>query len=350
MINNTFQRHLPSVNPDNISKFKSIVDAASKLAVIMHVNPDGDAMGSGMAVAEVLMQMGKTVNVVSPSKVSSYLHWMHRSGLLCDFAADEQKAATAIAVSDLIICVDFNSLSRVDKMSHLLENSSAKKVMIDHHPYPDGGFDAVFSETSVSSTCELALNVLLACDYASYITKEVAEFLYAGIITDTGSLSHNSSSYLTYMAVAELLKLGADKDFVHDHLFFTNSETRLRLMGHCLNEKMVVLPEYRTAYITLSLADQTKFNYKQGDSEGFVNYPLSIDGVCFCAFFTETTDLVKVSFRSKGKFAANEFSSANFNGGGHLNAAGGRTKECLGDAVERFLSLLPAYKEKLNED
>lgn len=350
MINYSFKRHLPSVNAENISKCKEIFDHSSRVAIVVHVNPDGDAMGAGMAVALVARQMGKEVMLVSPTKVASYLHWMDSENLLCDYSADSKRAKDFIESADLIICVDFNGLSRVEQMGSILQDSSALKVMIDHHPDPEDGFDLVFSEISVSSSCELTLNVLLACDYSVYISKTVAELLYSGIITDTGSLSHNSSSYLTYLAVAELLKMGADKEFVHDKLFFTNSESRLRLLGHCLNDKMVVLPEYRTAYITISLADQTKFNFKQGDSEGFVNYPLSIEGICFTALFTETTDIVKLSFRSKGKFPANEFSSAHFNGGGHLNAAGGRTKECLGDAVERFLALLPQYNEKLHEN
>lgn len=348
MINNSFLRNLSSVNAENVEHFKSIVADAKTISVIPHVNPDGDAMGSGLALVNVLLAMGKTAKFVSPSKTAPYLSWMNTTDDVIDFSAATEEATAFLKQSDVIVCVDFNTLHRAEGMADIILESKAKKVMIDHHPFPENGFDLVFSETIVSSTCELMLNVLLAANYDEYVNKHISELLYAGIITDTGSLSHNSSSFEIYLAIAELLRHGADKQYVHDRLFFTNSESRLRFLGHCLNDKMVILPEYKTAYITVSLADQSRFNFKQGDSEGFVNYPLTIEGICFSVLITETTDKVKMSFRSKGDFAANAFSEKHFNGGGHKNAAGGRSFKSLGEAVQDFIAALPEFKDELH--
>jgi bifunctional oligoribonuclease and PAP phosphatase NrnA len=225
----------------------------------------------------------------------------------------------------------------------MITRSGAFRILIDHHPNPSDFADIIISDTLASSTAELVLRFIELAGEPGLIDNVIATCLYAGIMSDTGSFNYNSSQPETYRVLAELLKRGIDKDFIYSMVYDNYSENRMRLLGYCLLEKMVVLPEHKTAYISLSLKEKKQYNYLRGDAEGFVNYPLSIRGIVFVAFFMENDDHVKLSFRSKGGFDTNKFAQENFDGGGHINASGGESKLSLPEAINKFVSLLPHY-------
>jgi phosphoesterase RecJ-like protein len=265
--------------------------------------------------------------------------------LIYDYIPD--KCKEIFKKGTLVFAVDFNDLSRICEFEEHLVPTESYKVLIDHHPNPGEFADLTISDTSVSSTCELVYMFIKSLEIDGLIDQNVAECIYAGIMTDTGCFSFNSSKRQTFDVVAELIELGIQKDMIYDRIYDNYSFERMKLFGHCLHEKMVVLPEYKAAYISLSSEDMKKYNFKVGDSEGFVNVPLSIKGIVFSVLFTEKEDIVKVSLRSKGKFAVNEIASEHYNGGGHVNASGGESKKNLQDTIKNFVSLLPNYKDKL---
>ena len=241
-------------------------------------------------------------------------------------------------------------MSRISIIEDEFKALKTPKVLIDHHPNPEQFADILISDDNCSSTAELVFHVLKSFDNSLEITRPLAESLYTGITTDTGGFSFNSSNPSTFYVVSDLLKSGLDKDFIHDKIYNNYSYNRMRLLGYCLEKKMQYFPEYRTAFMSISKDELEAFNFQIGDTEGFVNYPLSIKGVIFSALFIEKDDLVKASFRSKGTFPTNKFSSENFNGGGHLNAAGGESRSSYEDTIEKFVALLPKYKDLLLKD
>jgi len=245
--------------------------------------------------------------------------------------------------------VDHNSFRRSGELEKILEKHPGKKVMIDHHPDPESVLDLMFSEVSVSSTCELVYEFIAALGDKELIDAGIAECLYTGIMTDTGSLSYNSSNPRTYYIVADLLSKGIDKAKIHSNVYDNYSADRMKLLGYCLNDKMEVLEEYRTAIITLTQEELKKFNFKDGDTEGFVNYPLSIKGMAISLIFIEMEGMVKISFRSKGNVPVNKIAREHFSGGGHMNAAGGRINKSLKDAVAYFKEVLPKYKDLISD-
>lgn len=321
--------------------------AGLKITIIPHVNPDGDAIGSAAGLANVLINNGHQVTIVSPNGYPAYYDWFAcKAGVLL-FDSAKAKAKRAIEQSDVLIMLDFNDLKRAGKVADFIEGFRKPKILIDHHPEPKEFCDFIISDTSYSSTSELVFDVICALGYKKGVDKAAAECFYAGIMTDTGSFSHNNSNPNTYRVVAELLETGVRADKVHSQVYRNFSADRMRLLGYCLNEKMEVFEDYRTACISISLEEQKKYNFVPGDSEGFVNYPLSIAGIVFSALFIEKEDHIKCSFRSKGDFPANRFSGSHFSGGGHLNAAGGEIKLGLNETLELFKQLLPAYKHQL---
>ncbi|TAJ08676.1 bifunctional oligoribonuclease/PAP phosphatase NrnA [Marinilabiliaceae bacterium JC017] len=319
------------------------ISGVTDIVVVPHHNPDGDALGSALGLSGALKAMGKSVKVVSPNGFADFLAWMTDAAEVISYEQKPELARRYTANAQMIIMVDFNGLSRVRGMQSLLENSKAFRIMIDHHPDPEDAADIMISDPEVSSTCELVYSVLKGAGWNHYLSKELAECIYAGIMTDTGSLSYNSSRPETYHVVAELVERGIDKDKVHHLVFHSNSFSRMRLLGHSLGQKMVLIPECKAAYISLSTDELKRFDFKPGDTEGIVNYPLSIDGVNISALFTEKDDFVKISFRSRGSFPVNKFSEAHFNGGGHMNAAGGESKLSLAEAIRQFETLLPEF-------
>lgn len=331
-----------------IADVKELLKTAKSISIITHQGPDGDAIGSSLGLFHFLKLLNKTnVNVIVPDTFPDFLSWMPGSNEITVCKNSTDAASCLLDQSDIIFCLDFNHTSRIPCLSETVIKSDAVKILIDHHPNPENFTKYIISETSASSTAELIYNFI--SEFDTEINQDIASCLFTGIMTDTGGFSHNSSHPGTFEIVANLLKTGIDKNKIFDNLYNNFSASRMRLMGYCLHQKMKVFPEYKTAYIALSQKELNEFNFQTGDTEGFVNLPLAIDGIMFSAFFTEKEKLVRTSFRSKGNFAVNNFSKNNFNGGGHTNAAGGESKESLDKTIKKFESLLPQYLNEIEK-
>jgi phosphoesterase RecJ-like protein len=331
------------LNQTNIKALQEKTDQAGKVVVIPHHNPDGDALGASLALAGLLTELGKSAKVISPCGFPDFLSWMPGADAVIFHDQQSELANQMIHEAELLFLMDFNGLSRLREMEKPVAAANGYKVMIDHHPDPEDIANLVFSHTEVSSTCELLFLVLQQAGWVSRLNKDLAECIYAGIMTDTGSLSYNSGRAETYHVVAELVSLGIDKDMVHHRVFHSNSYSRMQLLGHALSQKLSLLSDVPAAYMALSIKELEAFRFQPGDTEGFVNYPLWIDGVAISALFMERNDMIKASFRSTGNFPVNRFSELYFNGGGHVNAAGGEYHGSLNEAIECFLKKLPEF-------
>jgi phosphoesterase RecJ-like protein len=335
-------------NFQGISNLKEKLSSKPKILITTHVNPDGDAIGSLLGLYLFFKKQGYQVSAITPNEYPESLQWMHCNGDVVDYTGKKGKAQKIISEADIIFHLDYNDLRRSGDMAEDLSNANAYKVMIDHHPYPQLKVDISISVIEVSSTAELIFEFICAMDSCSVIDNEVAECIYTGIMTDTGCFSFNSSRTRTFEIVANLLSMGIRKDEIFRLVYDNFSASRMRLLGYCLNEKMQVYPEYRTAFISISQEEQKKYEFAVGDSEGFVNYPLSIKGICFSALFIEKKDKIRVSFRSRGSFPVNALAEKYFSGGGHLNASGGESKLTLDQTIQKLIDILPEYKEMLN--
>lgn len=336
------------VDAELIKRFEELLNESCKsIVLIPHTNPDGDAMGSVLGLWRVLKNSGRNVEIISPTKYPEFYHWMDGHEQVIVYSHHPKRSARVLAEADLIICVDFNQLSRLGDMKSLVESFSGKKMLIDHHPYPGNFTDLVISDVTCSSTAELVFSVLQSTDLFQYIDKNAATSFFTGIMTDTGSFDYNVSDPRTFETVAQLTRMGIDQQDIHAKVYDNYSADRMRLMGFCLNNRMTVYPEYHAACMYITREDQKTFNFVTGDNEGFVNMPLSIKGIVFSALFTEKDKYIKASFRSKGDFAVNEVSEKYFNGGGHRNAAGGEFFASLEEALGQFEKLLPEFEEKI---
>jgi len=317
------------------------------IAIVPHSNPDGDAIGAAYALSLVLKNTGREVTIVTPNDYPAFLNWMSGEVEIVNYLKDRPYAKQKIKSAAILFCVDFNEISRADDMRKVIRSFRGVKVLIDHHPLPAKFCDFLVSEPAYSSSAELVYDLIVALGLEPHIDKKTAEALYAGIMTDTGSFSYSTSRPSLYKVLYALTSYDIDTELIHSRVYDHFSAERFRLMGHCLLNKMVILSEYRTAYISLTLEEQKTFNFIPGDTEGFVNIPLSINNIVFSALFMEKGNLVKTSFRSKGSFPANEFASSHFGGGGHKNAAGGESKESLHEVIDHFTQLLPRYQHLL---
>jgi phosphoesterase RecJ-like protein len=331
-----------------ISAVKQLIESSKNIVITTHHRPDGDAMGSSLGLYNYLKLKGCNVNVITPSDYPDFLTWLPSNDVVINFEAAGHTAKELVNNADLIFCLDFNWLSRVEGMEGLLRSAAAKKVLIDHHLDPENVYDFVFSFTEACSTSELIYRFIDALGDVKMINKDIAECLYCGIMTDTNSFRYSSMKADVHRIIAELMEAGAENYRIHERVYDTSTENRLRLLGFSLKEKLTVLPEFNTAYLALSQAELEMFNHKSGDTEGLVNYALSINGIKFAAFFSEKDGMIKISFRSKGNFSVKEFSGKYFSGGGHKNASGGRSDLSLSDTLKKFLDLLPVYKNELN--
>ena len=341
---------MKAVDLEIIKAFKSIVNNLSQQVVILpHVNPDGDAIGSALGLSRVLKNAGLKVEVVCTNNYPEFYNWIEGHDLVTFNTNNPKKVTKIFEESGLLICLDFNHMSRTGQLKSLVENFSGASVLMDHHPDPQGFTDLLISHPECSSTAELVYHVVKAMGFDSYIDQKVAEALFCGIMTDTGSFDYNVSDPQTFQTVGELLKYGIDQEYIHAQVYDNYSADRMRLLGYCLSECMEVFPEYHAAVIYLSKDTQKKFNFVSGDSEGFVNIPLSMKGIHFSTLFSEKDGMVKASFRSKGKFAVNEFAATYFHGGGHGNAAGGEVSASLKEVLDKYRELLPVYQQRLIE-
>ena len=336
------------VNESGLAKLKEYVNDSENIVIVPHHNPDGDAIGASLALYGVLQKMGKQVNVISPNGFPEFLQWMPGSDDVINYEDHPSKVKKAIKEAELIFFLDFNGLSRLKSLGKEVAGFNGRSVMIDHHPGPEDIADVMISEPEASATCELMYDVINKAGWKSLLDKGLVECIYTGIMTDTGSLSYNSSKPEIYHIVADLVGIGIDKDKVHKLVFHSNSFNRMKLLGHALGQKMYLLDGAPAAYIVLTAEELKKYEFKPGDTEGFVNYPLWIEGISVSALFMEHEDKIKVSLRSRGSFPVNLFSEKFFNGGGHMNAAGGEYYSTLKDAVNTFCRELPLFIKSHN--
>lgn len=330
------------ISEELIHKTKNEIEDADNIVIVTHVGPDGDAMGSALGLWHFLMTENKSSKVIVPSPPPNFLMWMPGAEHVLIYKHSQKEADEYIANADLIFTLDFNAANRLSGMADVVLASKARKVMVDHHLNPEKFVDITISYPTISSTSELIFRLICRMGYFHKINLACAECIYVGMMTDTGGFTYNSNHEEIYTIIYELLKIGIDKDKIYQKVYSTYSADRMRLMGYCLYEKMKVYPEHNAALITLTQEELKRFNYDNGDAEGFVNIPLSIKGITFSVFMREDPDKIKISLRSEGSFPTNKFAAKYFNGGGHLNASGGESYTTLEEAVRIFEDALTA--------
>jgi len=328
-------------------QLRNLLSSSKNICIVTHANPDGDAIGSSLGLFLLLKQQYNNVKVVIPDRVPDFLKWMQGSEEVIVAYDNKEQMEIVLKEADLVFCLDFNQLNRVNGVEQALTNTEGVRILIDHHPEPDNVFSLGLSVTDSSSTAELVYEVGEQLGLTTTLSKEAASCIYTGIMTDTGSFSYAIGRGRTFAVLAHLLDAGIEKDKIHANVYDSFSEQRMRLMGLCLKDKMVIIPHLRTAYISLTAAEMKAYNHKIGDTEGFVNLPLSIEGVVFSVFFAERDGVIKMSLRSRGNFAANTFAKKHYNGGGHRNAAGGKTLLPLADAIQQFEQIVKEYEADL---
>ena len=321
-------------------ELSKLFSASENILLICHINPDGDAIGSQLALYHYLRSTGKKVDMLSPNFLQEFITWMDGVEEINIYTKDRKKGNQIIENSDLIVMLDFNQPSRLGEAEKKVMESSCQKVIIDHHQGSGSFADLFISDTSKCSTSELLHGIICILNNGIFNHLGYSEGIYVGIVTDTGNFEHGTYTGDTFRIIADLVDSGIDKNRIFNLVFNNFTAERMRLQGFSLHQRMILLPEYRTAYIYLTKDDLEKFNYKKGDTEGFVNLPLSIGTVDFSALFMEKKGFIKLSFRSKGKFSVNDFARDHFSGGGHVNAAGGEYFDTLENTLAHFLEAL----------
>lgn len=341
---------MQKISDTTLLEIKNLLKPMPKILIVTHNNPDGDALGSTLGLYHCLKNQGFWVAMLTPNDFPEFLQWMPGNELIISGFSAKKLAIERISNAELIFCVDFNKADRLAGFEEIFNNSTAKKILIDHHPHPGDFPDITISDVTVSSCAEKVWQLIENLNWIKYVNITVAECIFTGIMTDTGGFSFNSSTRETYRVVSELLTFGIEKDKIFDLVYNNFSADRMKLLGYCLEQKMKIFPEYNTAYISITKDELKRFNFKSGDTEGFVNYPLSIKGIRFSALFIENKGFIKASFRSKGAFKVNEIASKYFGGGGHENAAGGEFMGIMEDNISFFEKLLPLFKNQFLED
>ena len=324
-----------------------MAQSSPRIIITTHHKPDADALGSSLGLYNFLKEMGIASTVVSPTDYGDFLNWMPGEQTVINFEQEEARATQLVNDADFIFCLDFNALKRINKLGDIVREAKGKKVMIDHHLEPEGFADFALWTTQVSSTCELIFQFIEQLGETDKITKDIASCLYAGIMTDTGGFRHSSTYPSTHKATAVLLEKGAEPNKIVEAIYDNYSESRMRFIGYCLNDKMQILKEYNTALICVTADELKQFNVITGDSEGLVNYGLSIKGIKLSVIIIDRTVARKMSFRAKGNFPANEFARKHFNGGGHFSAAGGESQDTIEATEIKFKQALADYKTLL---
>lgn len=319
-----------------------------KIVITTHFKPDGDALGSSLALYHWLKARGQQVHVIVPSDFPYFLDWLPGREEIIIYPQAKDQSDRLINEADLIFCLDFNGLGRLHEMADAVQQANALRFMIDHHREPEGFDDARYWDPEAAATAQMVYRFLTEeMGEESRITEEIATCLYTGIMTDTGSFRFRSTTAEIHRIVADLIEKGAKNWLIHEHVFNSNTPQRLRFLGYALLERLEILPEFNTAFFALTAKDLLRFSIGTGDTEGLVNYALSLKGIRLAALMIERPEAVKLSFRSIGEFPCNELSRDHFNGGGHLNAAGGNSNESLDQVIQKFKSILPAYQNLL---
>ena len=326
------------LNKEHIEQLRSLLAEPQQIVIVSHTNPDGDAVGSSMAWAEALRSMGHTVHCVVPNRYPYFLNWMPQIKDVLIFKDQPEAAKAAIDAADLIFCLDFNDVSRLEILTDTLAtNTTARRVLIDHHLSPAEGFDLTFSYPDSSSTCFLVYSIIEALLGVEVITRPMAEQLYVGMMTDTGNFAFSFLTPELFRAVAVLLERGIVIPDIHNQVYNAYTAGRARLFGYAINRKMELIHNGRVAYMSLKENEMRRFGFQQGDSEGFVNYPLTIKKVKMSVMFLEHTNFIRVSLRSRGQVDVNLFARRYFNGGGHKNAAGGKSFVSMEETIEHYI-------------
>lgn len=344
-----YYRIFARMNLEDIHAIKELLSVPQKIVIVPHKNPDGDAIGSTLALWHYLQNRGQQATVISPNDYPKFLKWMPGNEYILNYEKENHQALTKLNEATIIFTLDFNHFGRAGQLQEPLEDSDATFIMIDHHQDPSNYARVMYSDVNMSSTCEMVYNFIESIGSVSDISLEIANCLYTGIMTDTGSFKFRSTTSRTHRIAANLIDKGAANSDIHDEVFDKNTPSRLHLLG-CALKNLVILEEYNTVYITLSQEELDANDFKKGDTEGFVNYGLTLDKIRFAIIFIENKEenMIKISFRSKGNFPVNEFAGKHFGGGGHINAAGGRSHLTLQETVTLFKSKLKNYKHKLN--
>lgn len=334
---------------NNITELKPLLTASVKPRVVIttHHKPDADALGSSLGLHHYFLKLGITSHVVTPTDYGEFLKWMPKENEVVNFEEFEDKSAELVASADLIFCLDFNALKRINNLGKLVAESNAEKVLIDHHLEPEGFEDYRLWTTKASSTSELVFWLIEIMGHVDLIDEAIASCLYAGIMTDTASFKHPSTTATTHRVAAVLLEKGAKSNRIFESIYDNYSESRTRFIGFCLSERLQILKEYSTALIVVKAEDLKRFQIITGDSEGLVNYGLSITGMKLSVLIIDRSVARKMSFRSRDTFPANEFARKYFNGGGHFNAAGGESMEPIELVETKFKEALITYKNLL---
>lgn len=338
-----------NLSKERIESLRELLAAGpQRIVIVTHTNPDGDAVGSSLAWAEVLRGMGHAVTCVVPNKYPYFLDWMEGIEEVVIFKSDtEGRAAGAIAAAEVIFCLDFNSISRLEIMSDTIAaNTSARRVLIDHHLAPDQGFDLEFSHPESSSTCFLVYALVEALFGVEAITRRMAEALYVGMMTDTGNFAFSHLTPELFRAVAVLVERGISIPTIHNNVYNAYTEGRARLFGYAINRKMEIIQDGTVAYMSLMENEMRRFQFQQGDSEGFVNYALTIKKMKMSAMFLSHRKFIRVSLRSRGDVDVNLFARRYFNGGGHKNAAGGKSFQTMQQTIDHFVKSVREFAEE----
>jgi len=327
------------------NKLKELLNTSKEIVITTHRGPDGDAMGSSLALYNLLILLNHKVTVITPNDYASFLNWMPGNNDVVEFESNEIKAIEITKNAELIFMLDFNDIKRIDKYAKYVDQSNAFKILIDHHQDPDLEIaELIFSDPLSSSTCQLLYEILDLMNFDTYITKEIAECLYVGIMTDTGSFKYNSTTAKTHNIVANLIDCGINSSNIHDLIYDNSSADRMKLLGYCINDKLLLYPKNNAAIISLTNTELEKYNFKKGDTEGIVNYALAIKDINIAVLVVERGDVVKLSLRSKGSIKVNIIANKYFNGGGHTNAAGGISYISVDETIIKLENI---FKDKI---
>ena len=336
------------MDDNQIKKIKGLLSKEKTIVIIPHKNPDGDAIGSSTALDSYLKKLGHKSLIVCPNHFPKFLNWMDPKKKIKIFE-DENELKHKILNCDIIFNLDFNNLSRISSMKDCVEASQAIKIMIDHHENPKNYCDFMYSDPKMSSTCEMVYRFISMLGDESLIDYSISESLYAGIMTDTGSFRFPATTHETHNVVSKLLKNGISHSEIHNHIYDNNRLSKIKLLSHCL-QKIEILKNFKTCFLFLTRDELEMFDYEKGDTEGIVNYGLSIENIKFAVIFKENINdnSVRISLRSKGNFDVNKFAKDIFNGGGHKNAAGAISKLNMKQTINLFKNSLVKYKNQLN--
>lgn len=333
----------PIIDQDKINELDRALLRCNNIVITSHVSPDGDAIGSSLGMYHFLRKLGKNVSVVIPDMVPRNLHFLPGMRYVVIYTQQREKAESLISQADLVFCLDYNALHRVDKLSQTVADAKGYKVLIDHHLDPEPFTNLTISHPEISSASELVFRVIWQMGRYRMLGRSAAEAIYTGMMTDTGNFTYNSNRPEIYNIIALLLKKGVDKDRIYNLACNTQSANKLQLNSYALCNKLELFPEYGAALVYLTREEMERYNFQKGDCDGLVNVPLSVKGIYFSAFIREDKEYIKISLRSQGEFAVNTIAANHFGGGGHLNAAGGEFYGTLEEAVSLFREILPQY-------